>query len=71
MLEFVEVFVHNILACMVQKNLVDNTRHRLMINNLYNRIFVVYSYFVGKKGNFQSDIVRDVDSHGKSLNLLM
>ena len=70
--DFVEVFVHNILVCMVQKHLVGNNRHHLMINNLmYNMVFVVYSYFIGKMGNFHSDPVRDVNSHGNLLNLLM
>ena len=41
MLEFVEVLVYDNLVCMVQKYLVDNTRHHLMIISLYNRVFVV------------------------------
>ena len=42
MLDVVEVFVHDILVYMVQKYLVDNIRHHLMIKSLYNRVFVVY-----------------------------
>ena len=38
---------------------------------MYNMVFVVYFYFVGKMGNFHSDLVRDVDSHESLLNLLM
>ena len=56
--------MHDILVCMVQKYLVDNNCHHRMINSLYNRVFVVYFFFIGKMDNFQSDLVRDVDSHG-------
>ena len=64
MLDVVEVFVHDILVYMVRKYLVDNIRHHLMIKSLYNRVFVVYFSFVGKMGNFCSDPVRNVGSHG-------
>ena len=71
-LDFVEVFVYDILLCMVQKYLVDNNRHHLMINSLmFDMVFVVYSYFVGKMDNFHCDIERDVDSHESLLILLM
>ena len=72
MLDFVELFVHDILVCMVQKYLVGNNRHHRMINNLmYNMVFVVCFFFVGKRGNFHFDLVRDVDSHRNLLKLLM
>ena len=72
MLDFVELFVHDILVCMVQKYLVGNNRHHLMINNLmFNMVFVVYFYFVRKMGNFHCDLVRDVVSHGNLLKLMM
>ena len=62
--------MHAILVCMVPKYLVGNNRHHLMINNLmYDMVFVVYFYFVGKMGKFHYDLVRDVDSHGNLLNL--
>ena len=42
-LDFVEVFLYDNLMCMVQKYLVDNNRHRLMINSLMcDMVFVVY-----------------------------
>ena len=41
MLEFVEVLVYDNFVFMVQKYLVDNTRHHLMIISLYTRVFVV------------------------------
>ena len=70
--DFVEVFVYDFLSCMVQKNLVDNNRHRLMINSLMcDMVFVVYSYFVGKMKNFHCDLEKDVDSHENLLNVLM
>ena len=48
MLAFLEVFVHDTFMYMVQKYLVDSNRHHLMINSwMYNRVFVVYFYFVG------------------------
>ena len=71
MLEFVEVFVCDILVYMVQKYLVDNNRHHRMINSLYNRVFVVYFYFVEKLDSFRYDPVRDVDGLGSLLSLLM
>ena len=71
-LDFVEVFVYDILLCMVQKYLVGNNRHHLMINSLMcYMVFVVYSYFVGKMENFHCDLEKDVDSHEILLNLLM
>ena len=64
--------MHDILVYMVQIYLVGNNRHHLMINNLiYKMVFVVYFYFVGKMGNFHSDLVRDVDSLENLLSLLM
>ena len=72
MLAFLEVFVHDTLMYMAQKYLVDSNRHHLMINSwMYNRVFVVYFYFVRKMGNFFSDPVRDVYSHGSLLSLMM
>ena len=62
-LDFVEIFVRDILVYMVQQYLVDNILHHLMINSLYNRVFVVYFNFVGKTGNFHSDPVKDVGGH--------
>ena len=42
-LELVEVFLYVNLMCMVQKYLVDNNRHRLMINKLMcDMVLVVY-----------------------------
>ena len=38
---------------------------------MYNMVFLVYFYFVGKMGEFHSDLVRDVDSHQNLLNFLM
>ena len=71
-LDFVEVFVYDTLLCMVQKYLVDNNLHHLMINNLMcDMVFVVYSYFVGKMDNFHYDLERDMESHGNLLNLMM
>ena len=64
-------FVHDILVYMVQKYLVNNICHHLMINSLYKRVFIVCFYFVGKMGKFQSDPVKDVGSHGNLLNLMM
>ena len=72
MLDFDEVFVHYILVYKVQKYLVGNNRHYLMINNLiYHWVFVIYFYFVDKLDNFHFDYVRDVDSYGSLLSLLM
>ena len=62
--DFVEVFVHDTLVYMVQKYLVDSNRHQLMIIScLYNRVFVVYSYFVEKMGKLHSDPVENVGIH--------
>ena len=64
--------MHDLLVCMLQKYLVGNNRHHLMIKNLmYKMVFVVYFYFVGKMGSFHSDLVRAVDTHGNFLNLLL
>ena len=71
-LDFVEVFVYDILLCMVKKYLADDIRHHLMINNLMcDMVFVVFSYFVGKMGNSHYNLERAVDNHGNLLNLLM
>ena len=71
-LDFVEVFVYDVLLCMVQKYLVDNNRHRLMINSLMCvMVFVVNSYFVEKMDIFHWDLEMDMDSHENLLNLLM
>ena len=70
-LDFVEVFVYDILLCMVQKYLVDNYRY-LMVNSLMcDMVFVVYFNFVEKMDNFHCDLERDVDSHENLLNMLM
>ena len=72
MLGFVEAFGHDILVSTVQKYLVGYNRHHLTVNSsMYNKVFVIYFYFVGKMGNYHSDLVRDVDSHGCLLTLLM
>ena len=42
-----------------------------MINNLRNKVFVVYSYFVEKMGNFHYDPVEGVDYLGNLLNWSM
>ena len=49
----------------------NNLQHLIKNNLMYNMVFFVYFYFVGKMGNFHSDPVRDVDSYGNLLNLLM
>ena len=57
---------------MVEKYLVDSNHHHLMIISWDdNRVSVVYFYFVEKMGNFHSEPVRDVDSHGNLLSLMM
>ena len=56
---------------MVQKCLVDSNHHRQMINNSCNKVFVVYSYFVGKMGNFHCDLVEGVNYFEILLNWLM
>ena len=71
MVEIVAVFVCDILVYMVQKHLVDNNHHRQMINNLCIKVFVVYSYFVGKMGNFHCDLVEGVNCFENLLNWLM
>ena len=43
MLDLVEVVLHGILVYMVQKYLVDNNHHHLMINKkVYNKVYYVY-----------------------------
>ena len=59
--EIVAVFVCNIPVYMVQKSLVDDNHHHQMISNLCNKVFVVYSYFVEKMGNFHYDPVEGVN----------
>ena len=49
MVEIIAVFVWDILVYMVQKCLVDDNHHHQMISNLWNKVFVVSSYFVLKK----------------------
>ena len=61
MLDVVEVFLHDILVYMAQKDLVDKICFYLMINSLYSKVFVVYFYFVGKVDSFQYYPVRDMD----------
>ena len=56
MLDFVEVFVCNVLVYMVQKYLVENNHHHRMLS-LCNRAIVVYFYFVEKKSSFRYDPV--------------
>ena len=56
---FFVAFDVGILVNMVQKYLV-NGRHQ-MIHILYSGVFVVYFYFVGKRGNFHYNLVLDVD----------
>ena len=57
MIEIVEVFVCDNLVYMVQKCLVDDNHHHLMISNLCNKVFIVYSCFVEKMGSFHYDPV--------------
>ena len=71
MVEIVAVFLYNLLACMVQKSLVDDNHHLQMLNNLFNKMFVVYSYFVEKMGNFYYNPVEGVDNLGNLLNWSM
>ena len=71
MVEIVAVFLCDILVCMVQKYLVESNHHHQMINNLYDRVFVAYSYFIEKIGNFRYDPVEDVDNLGNLLSWLM
>ena len=71
MVEIVAVFVSDILVYMVQKYLVDNNHHHQMINNSYNKVFVVYFYFVEKMGNFHCDLVEGVNCFENFLNWLM
>ena len=56
---------------MVQKYLVESNHHHQMICNLYDKVFVVYSYFVEKMGNFHYNPVEVVDNLGNLLNWLM
>ena len=71
MVEVVAVFVCNILEYMLQKCLVDDNHHRQMISNLCNKVFVVYSYFVEKMGNFHYNPVEGVVFLGNLLNWSM
>ena len=71
MVEIAAVFVFDFLVYMVQKRLVDDNHHHQMINNLCNKVFVVYSYFVEKLGNFHYYPVEGVDFHGNLLNWSM
>ena len=71
MVEIVTVFVCKILVCMVQKCLVDDNHHHQMINNLINKVFVVYSWFVEKMDNFHYNPVEGVDNLGNLLNWSM
>ena len=65
--EIVAVFVCNIPVYMVQKSLVDDNHHHQMISNLCKKVFVVYSYFVEKMGNFHYDLVGGVNDLGNLL----
>ena len=69
--EVVAVFVCIILVYMVQKYLVENNHHHQMINNLCNKVFVVYFCFVGKICNFHCDLVEGVNCFENLLNWLM
>ena len=71
MVEILAVFVCDIFEYKVQKNLVDSNHHHQMISNLCYKVFVVYSYFVEKMGNFHYDPVECVDYLENVLNLLM
>ena len=79
MLDFVEVFVHGIPVCMVQKNLVDSSHHLMMINSqVYNEVAYVYFSFMfivfvllKKKDNFHFGFVKFVDSHENLLKLFL
>ena len=71
MVEIVAVFVYDIIVYMVQKCLVDDNHHHQMIGNLCNKVFVVYSYFVEKMGNFHYDPVEGVNYLRKLLNWSM
>ena len=71
MVEVVAVFVCKILAFMTQKHLVENSDHHQTINNLCNKVFAVYFYFVGKMGNFHCDLVEGVNCFENSLNWLL
>ena len=58
---------------MVQKYLVDSNHHHQMISNLFYKvsIFVFYSYFVEKMGNFHYNPVESVDYLKNLLNWSM
>ena len=71
MVEIVAVFVCDILVYMVQKYLIDKNQNHQMISNLCNKVFVVYSYFVGKMGNFHCGLVEGVNYFENLLNWLM
>ena len=71
MVEIVVVIVCDILVYMVQKYLVDNNHHHLMKNNSCNKVIVVYSYFVGKMGNFNCDLVEGLNYFENLQNWLM
>ena len=68
MVEIVAVSVCNILYYMMQKYLVDSNHHHQMISNLFHKVFVFYSYFVEKMGNFHYNPVESVDYLKNLLN---
>ena len=55
---------------MVKKYLVDNNHHHQMISNLCYKVFVVYSYFVEKMGNFHYNPVKGEELSGKFTELV-
>ena len=71
MVEMVAIFLCDILVFVGQKCLVDDNHDHQRIGNLCNKVFVVYSYFVEKMGNFHYDPVEGVDYLGNLLNWLM
>ena len=71
MIEIVAVSVCDILEYMVQKYLVDSNHHHQMTSNLCYKVFVVYSYFVEKMGNFHYNPVEDVGFLENLLNYSM
>ena len=71
MVEIDAVFVCDILVYMVQKCLADNNHHHQMISSLCYKLFVVYSYFAEKMGNFHYNPVEGVDFLRNLLNWSM
>ena len=65
MLDLVEVLLHDIIVFMVQKLLVDNSHHHLLINkvNCVYLGFVHYFYSIEKMDNFHFSLVKFVGSH--------